>query len=76
MWLWVTNCPQGQLGDVDQAAFAALKYCRNRLFYFAAVIQNAFFKVTSSLERRLKDVHCVRSTSENALELLFSPMVL
>lgn len=31
MWLWVTNCPQGQLGDVDQAAFAALKYCRNML---------------------------------------------
>jgi len=39
MWLWVTSCPQKQLGNLDQIAFTVLKYCSNRLVFSAGVIQ-------------------------------------
>lgn len=39
MRLWVTSCPQEQLGNLDQVAFTVLKYCRNRLVFSAGVIQ-------------------------------------
>lgn len=39
MQLWVTSCPQEQLGNLDQVAFTSLKYCSNRLVFPAGVIQ-------------------------------------
>lgn len=39
MWLWVTSCPQEQLGNLDQVAVTVLKYCSNRPVFFAGVIQ-------------------------------------
>lgn len=39
MWLWVSSCPQEQLGSLDQVAFTVLKYCSNRLVLSASVIQ-------------------------------------
>lgn len=39
MWLWVTSCPQEQLGNLDRVAFTVLKFCSNRLVFSAGVIQ-------------------------------------